>query len=690
MTVRNEAVFKRASEVLRSLYGDGAAFRDGQYEAIEATLTEKRTLIVQKTGWGKSLVYFTCTKLMREAGQGVTLVVSPLLVLMQNQVEAAEKMGIRCDVLNSTVKDRFSDILASLKRDETDLILITPETLFGDEVQRALKDVRIGLFVIDEAHCISDWGHDFRLNYGNLRSVIARLPANVPVLATTATANDRVIEDLEKQLGGKVYVSRGPLTRESLAIQVIRMPDKIDRYAWILKTVPLLPGSGIIYCLTKRDCRYLSDFLNDNGISARPYYSEGTEEGEQQNREAEKLFQNNEIKVIVATVKLGMGYDKGDISFVIHFQTPQNIVSYYQQIGRAGRNIPLAYVFLLCGKEDRDIIDYFIDTAFPTEDETDRLMDLIENNDGITLSRIREKMNIRNDRLAKALAFLENDGFIRKDDRRLYYATPKQYRYDREKYDKITAIRRAEAEQMKAVTETDRCYSQTVVWALDDKTATPCGKCANCLGRELYPSVVEEEYREIAIEYLNRIEIRIEPRKRWACKVAESTVIPFVNQVGLCLSRYGDAGYGEAVKQDKYSKAKRFRDELVAKSAEILLPLVKEKEIDCVTCVPSLRSDLVRDFAIRLAEALGLPFADLLQKTGARQQKEMENSEHQFRNAFESFSAVPSAKTPEKALLVDDIVDSRWTMTVCGFRLMEAGCAEVYPFALADSSLSED
>lgn len=227
---RNTAIHKQATEIIKELYGKDASFREGQYEAIEATMTQKRTLVVQRTGWGKSLVYFVCTKLMREQRRGVTMVVSPLLVLMQNQIEAAEKMGLKCDVLNSAVKDRRDDILSSLENNDLDLILVTPETLFAEDVQKRLRNIRIGLFVIDEAHCISDWGHDFRLEYGNLRKIVQQLPANVPILATTATANDRVIADLQNQLGDKVYVSRGPLTRDSLYIQVLNKPDKIERY----------------------------------------------------------------------------------------------------------------------------------------------------------------------------------------------------------------------------------------------------------------------------------------------------------------------------------------------------------------------------------------------------------------------------------------------------------------------------
>ena len=689
-TYRNPEIHAKATAIIKSLYGANASFRDGQYEAIEATMTQKRTLVVQRTGWGKSLVYFVCTKLMREQGKGVTMVVSPLLVLMQNQIEAAEKMGLKCDVLNSTVKDRREDILASLEDNELDLILITPETLFAEDVQTRLRNISIGLFVIDEAHCISDWGHDFRLDYGNLRKIVQQLPANVPILATTATANDRVIADLQKQLGDKVYVSRGPLTRDSLYIQVLNKPDKIERYAWILENVPKLEGSGIIYCLTQRDCDYLAEFLKKNKVSAAAYYSRDGEEGENLNHEIEEKFRTNKLKVIVATIKLGMGYDKGDIAFVIHYQMPSNIVSYYQQIGRAGRNIDKAYIFLMYGKEDEEILNYFINTAFPTEQETKKIVDYIGDRDGVRIGQIVSAMNIRKSRIDKALAFLINDGFIRKD-KGTYYITPKKFVYDREHYDAVTAIRKNEMEQMKRLAQTKECYSKYIVSCLDDKTAKECGHCSNCLGKEILPSAVSEKYIHIAEEYVNKLIIPIEPRKKWASSgVTRATKIEHINQTGFCISKYGDAGYGELVKQGKYAIEKRFRDELVGKSVEILKPFVQENKIRHICCVPSLRSDLVKEFTLRLASSLKLEFVDALEKTEARQQKEMENSAHQCANAYTSFWVKDGVRIPKNILLIDDVVDSKWTFTVCGYRLMEAGAEKVYPFALADSSNRED
>ena len=689
-TVYNQEIYNKAKAILSSLYGLDAEFRDGQYEAIEATMTKKRTLVVQRTGWGKSLVYFTCTKLLRSMNCGVTLVVSPLLILMENQLEAAEKMGLRCDVLNSTVKDRREDILAAIEQNELDLVLVTPETLFSEDVQRHIRNFKIGLFVIDEAHCISDWGHDFRLDYSNLRKIVAQLPENVPFLATTATANDRVVDDLCAQLGKNVYISRGPLTRDSLYIQILNKPDKIERYAWMLENIPKLPGSGIIYCLTQRDCDYLAEFLNKNHIPAAAYYSRDGEDGAALNKSIEEKFKCNKLKAIVATIKLGMGYDKGDIAFVIHYQMPSNIVSYYQQIGRAGRNIDKAYIFLMYGKEDEEILNYFINTAFPDENETDRIMEYIGNHDGVKVNQIIAENNFRKARIDKALSFLENDGFIHRD-KGTYYITAKKYRYNQEHYDAVTAIRRREMEQMKQLAATNGCYSKYIVTCLDDKDAHNCGHCTNCLGHELYPSTVTQKYLRTAEEYINGLIIPIEPRKMWEnSSVTKRSKIRLQNQPGVCLSKYGDAGYGELVKQGKYSKEKRFCDELVGKSCNILKPFIEQNHIRHICCVPSLRSEIVKDFSSRLAASLGITFVELLEKTDAEQQKTMENSSYQCANAYRSFALKENCVVPKNILLVDDMVDSRWTLTVCGYRLMEAGAEKVFPFVLADSSNREE
>ena len=641
-------------------------------------MLRKRTLVVQRTGWGKSLVYFISAKMLRKKKRGMTMVVSPLLVLMDNQREMAEKMNLKCDVLNSTVKGRRADIIESLKNDELDVIFVTPETLFSSDIQSSLHRFRIGLFVIDEAHCISDWGHDFRLEYGKLGRVISAMPPNVSVLAVTATANNRVINDLRTQLGDDVYVSRGHLTRESLHIQILRLDTKAKRYAWLLENLNKLPGTGIIYCLTKRDCEELSQFLNHYGLNTMPYYS-GNDDTI--NTEAIEKFHANKIKAVIATVKLGMGYDKGDISFVIHYQTPANIVSYYQQIGRAGRNISDAYAFLMSGgEEDERINKFFIESAFPTGAESRSIYRVISSGEGVRLSEIEASVNIRHSRVMKVLDFLENDGLIYREGY-VYYASAKTYVYDSKHYRQITRIRRQEMKQMQELISTNECYSRFIVNCLDDDEENDCGRCSNCLGHHVYPGLtLKLSTLKISEEWINSRVLVMFPRLKWP----DWKKIDYVNMNGICLSKYGDSGYGSMVREGKY-ETMRFSDELVERSAEVLMPLVNQKGVKAIAFVPSLRSDIVMNFASRLASRMNIVLYDALGKLPAEPQKDMENSAYQCENAMQSFY-VKIKRPPARIILVDDIVDSRWTLTVCGYKLMEAGCIEVYPFALADTS----
>lgn len=692
MEIENQSIYREASQLLKSVYGGNARFRDGQYEAIEATMLKKRTLVVQKTGWGKSLVYFICTKLKRSHGRGMTLVISPLLVLMENQMEMAKSMGLRCAALNSSVEKTMQEsIRQQMKSDKLDMVFATPETLLKKELRSVLPSVRIGLFVIDEAHCISDWGHDFRLEYGKLSRIISGEFSNVSILATTATANDRVVADLKAQLGNDVFISRGPLTRDSLHIQILPLENRIERYAWLLDNLPKLPGTGIIYCLDHVSCDCLADFLQQNGISAKSYYSRESKE-EALNQTAIDDFQHNRIKAIVATIKLGMGYDKGDVSFVIHFQSPASIVAWYQQIGRAGRNLKDAYVFLMTGREDNDIQDYFIRTAFPDKQTSEEIMNLISRSNGLTMQEIFAQINARYPQIKKALYFMESDGFIWKDstkDGTVYYSTTRKYVYPQKHYEAVTEVRKEEQQQMQKLIHTSKCLSRFAVNCLDDKAAPNCGKCANCTGRDVFPGLSISDGARQKARCFSYPAIVIEPRKKWPD--GKWILSKYRLQSGICLSKYGAPGNGELVKQGKYpSKGMpHFDDRLVSASAELLKKLIRENGITHITFVPSMRSNLVEDFTRRLSRATGLCFVPLLKKSPAKPQKEMQNSGFQCKNALNSFYAL-STVMPEKVILVDDIVDSRWTLTVCGYKMIEKGCSEVYPYALADSSYSEE
>ena len=676
----------RVYEILRESYGENAKFREGQKEAIDAVVNGKRTLVVQKTGWGKSLVYFLATKLLKEKKRdGITLIISPLLALMNNQIDSAKKLGINVKTINSDNKDEWDNIISDICDNNTvDALIISPERLANsDFVKDCLDKIknRVNLFVVDEAHCISDWGHDFRPDYRRIVKILQLLPSNVPVLATTATANDRVVNDIVAQLGENLVISRGELIRESLAIQVIKLQKKEDRLAWLAENIEKMPGSGVVYCLTKADCDLVTDWLNENDIKSEKYYADISKEDKAIVLEK---FQQNEIKVLVATVAFGMGYDKPDIGFVIHFQRPANIVSYYQQIGRAGRGIELAYAILLCGEEDEHINQYFINSAFPTEKDMNIVVDFITDNPGKSISEIKGALNIRANRVEKTLKYLTVGDDIYTEDvnrKKCYYKSAKKWKPDLERSEGITAIRYKEMQDMDEFTKQKGCYMKYIAEKLDDVNAKVCGKCSNCKGL-IFDETVGAETVQRAQQFIKSKFGVIEPRKQFPDKTKIEYEFQFKS--GIVLSNYADAGYGLAVQKGKYVDG-YFADELVDASAKILSEFIKNNNIEWITPVTSKRHPkLVPDFAKRLADKLGIGYFEGIKKFNAEEQKKFENSDGQYRNANDSFEIIQIKK--ENILLVDDMVDSRWTFTVCAMKMREKGSGDIYPFALANTA----
>ena len=676
----------RIYEILKESYGENAEFREGQKEAIEAVVNGKRTLVVQKTGWGKSLVYFLATKLLKEKKRdGITLIISPLLALMNNQIDSAQRLGLNVKTINSDNNDEWDNIISDICDDNAvDALIISPERLANaDFVKDCLDKIknRVNLFVVDEAHCISDWGHDFRPDYRRIVKILQLLPGNVPVLATTATANDRVVNDIVAQLGENLVISRGELIRESLAIQVIKLQKKEDRLAWLAENIEKMPGSGVVYCLTKADCDLVTDWLNENNIKSEKYYADISKEGKAITLEK---FQKNEIKVLVATVAFGMGYDKPDIGFVIHFQRPANIVSYYQQIGRAGRGIELAYAILLCGEEDEHINQYFINSAFPTEKDMNIVVDFITDNPGKSISEIKGALNIRANRVEKTLKYLTvgDDIYTEYVNRKKgYYKSAKKWEPDLERSEGITAIRYKEMQDMDEFTKQKGCYMKYIAEKLDDVNAKVCGKCSNCRGL-LFDETVGAETVQMAQQFIKSKFGVIEPRKQFPDKTKIESEYQFKS--GIVLSNYADAGYGMAVQKGKYLDG-YFSDELVDASVKILSEFIKNNNIEWITPVTSKRHpQLVPDFAKRLADRLGIGYFEGIKKFNAEEQKKFENSDGQYKNANDSFEIIQVKK--ENILLVDDMVDSRWTFTVCAMKMREMGSGDIYPFALANTA----
>ena len=691
----------QARDLLRqALDTADADFRDGQWEAIDALVNQqKKLLVVQRTGWGKSAVYFIATRILRDRGAGPTLIVSPLLALMRNQIEAAGRLHIKALSVNSTNREDWPALTQAILNNEADALLISPERLANDEfVQNVLLPVanRIGLLVVDEAHCISDWGHDFRPDYRRLVNVLRHMPPNMPVLGTTATANNRVLDDVCNQLGG-IQVQRGSLMRESLVLQTLRLPDQPTRLAWLAEHLPELPGTGIVYTLTRRDADQVADWLDRNGIEAKAYYGdvESPEfpDSNAYRQHLEDLLRNSQIKALVATTALGMGYDKPDLGFVVHYQAPGSVITYYQQVGRAGRAIDRAFGVLLSGREDKEIHEFFRRSAFPDERHVNAILKLLAESDGLTERQIEKSVNLRMSQIEKALKFLSVDSpapVIR--DAGLWKRTPVDYRMDREHVQRLTRQRVVEWQEVQDYIDSRECLMVFLARILDDPSPRPCGKCAQCLG---HPVVAETYSHARAVEaarFLKQSELPLTCRKQVATDAFRhygfrgNLPENLRAETGRVLSRWGDAGWGQLVAEDKH--AGRFRDELVCALAEMIRDRWKPDPMPTwVTCVPSLsRPHLVPDLAQRLAVLLGLPFVAAVTKVQANEpQKLQENRFRQCANLDGVFEVTGDIR-PGPVLLVDDMVDSTWTMTVVSALLRQAGAGPVLPVALATTS----
>ncbi len=667
---------------LETMLGPRAAFHEGQREAIEAVVGDgSRTLVVQRTGWGKSLVYWIATRVRRDQGHGPTLIVSPLLSLMRNQIEAADRLGLRAVTINSANRDDWDTIEADLVADRIDVLFVSAQRFANQDFNaRLLPGIRrsIGMFVVDEAHCISDWGHEFVPDYRRIGRLLPTLGPDVPVLGTTATANDRVVEDVARQLGDDVSVIRGPLARDTLHLDAIPLRDQAERLAWLAEHLPGMPGSGIVYCLTVADTQRVAGWLRGRGIDARPYNADIAPE------EREALEQDllaNRLKALVATVALGMGFDKPDLGFVVHYQRPGSPIAYYQQVGRAGRAVDSAFGILLSGREDDAIAEYFLSTAFPPAARMRDILAALEAVDSATIRSLQAQVNLPYGQIEKALKLLEVDGAVSRERGR-FVRTGEPWEQDEAWVAGVIEARRRELASMREYVDTDSCRMAFLGRLLNDPAAGECEHCANDGGvrwpRSVSPALVQE-----AVAYLRRDVRGIEPRKQWP----EGGKIARPNEIGRALCILGDPGWGRDVAHVVAAGPApdlRYPEHLAGAAFEVIRGRWRPSPMpEWVTCVPSTtRPGSVEAFATRLASALALPFSPCLTSAGGAPQAQMANSATQAANARVRIGVVPAAVRSGPVLLVDDLVDSRWTLTVAGDLLREHGGGPVLPFAL--------
>lgn len=670
---------------LKALTGQTkATFRPGQREAIEAlAFSRQRVVLVQRTGWGKSAVYFLTTRLLRDQGCGPTLILSPLLALMRNQLQAAARVGLRAESINSTNPAEHEALRLKLERNEVDLLLVAPERLANQEFVKSwlpLLTLNPGLLVIDEVHCISDWGHDFRPDYRRIKELANRLPPKVPILGCTATANNRVVSDVVEQLGAKLVTQRGPLDRQGLHLAVLDIPSQAARLGWLVENVPNLPRSGIVYCLTVADTRIVADFLNEHGINVLAYNGDDSNEWRVH---AEDRLLRNQVKALVATSALGMGFDKPDVGFVIHYQAPGTPITYYQQVGRAGRALPESFGILLRGHEDERIQDYFIDRAFPAASVVEQVLATItEAADPPRIGDIEATVNISRGRLETVLKQLEVDGYLSRNDRSGYVRTRRKWVYPHTRFDAITKLRRMEQAQMARYATTNDCRMRIIRALLDDSVDTSCGICDRCAGPR-FTTTVSRGIVAKARRFLRSVPIVIEPRTTWPMGL--SSVRGRINssqlvEPGRAACRLHDDEFGRTLRSD-LAAGKTFSEELIDQAVLTVKRWNPSPRPQWVTFVPSQRpGDPIERLAQAIAKRIGVPCHSVVRVAKKRPQSEMQNSAQQVMNTFEAFF-VESVPDTRPVLLVDDVARSRWTLTVVGRALRRAGATLVLPLA---------
>ncbi|MET8453228.1 RecQ family ATP-dependent DNA helicase [Streptomyces sp. NPDC005209] len=707
----------QADSVLARLVGDAtgtARLREDQWRAIEALVADRRrALVVQRTGWGKSAVYFVATSLLRSGGSGPTVIVSPLLALMRNQVEAAARAGIHARTINSSNTEEWDTIQAEIAAGDVDVLLVSPERLnnpdFRDQVLPKLA-AATGLLVVDEAHCISDWGHDFRPDYRRLRTMLTDLPPGVPVLATTATANARVTADVAEQLGtggaSDALVLRGPLDRESLSLAVLRLPDAAHRMAWLADHLDELPGSGIVYTLTVAAAEEVTAFLRQRGHTVASYTGK-TENAERQQAEEDLLA--NRVKALVATSALGMGFDKPDLGFVVHLGSPFSPIAYYQQVGRAGRGVEHAEVLLLPGKEDEAIWEYFASLAFPSEDLVRRTLDVLGRADGpLSLPALEPLVELRRSRLETMLKVLDVDGAVRRV-KGGWVATGQPWAYEAERYEWVARQRKTEQQAMRAYASTTDCRMEFLQRQLDDEGAKPCGRCDNCAGARFSADASTAALDAARVD-LGRAGVEVEPRRMWPTGLPAIGIdlkgrIPAGEQAspGRALGRLSDIGWGNRLRPMFAPQAPDVPvpDDVAQAVVGVLADWAKgpggwasgaddaqPRPVGVVTIASRTRPRLIHSLGARIAEIGRLPLLGSVDYAGEVSRVSRSNSAQRLKALDGALTVPPSLATALSeargpVLLVDDFTETGWTLAVAARLLRKSGAQGVLPLVLA-------
>jgi ATP-dependent DNA helicase RecQ len=668
--------------VIHRMAGAAAAPRDDQRAAVAALVDHRsRVLVVQATGWGKSAVYWAATSALRAAGSGPTLVVSPLLALMRDQVAAAERAGLLAATINSTNTDQWDPILERAFAGQLDVLLVSPERLanprFAAVLPRLLGEV--GLVVIDEAHCISDWGFDFRPDYQRLATSLMGVAPGTPVLATTATANERVTQDVAQQLGKDTLTFRGSLGRTSLHLSVIPHLSAMERYAWTADALAAIDGSGIIYTLTIAETERIAGFLTSLGHNVRAY--SGALEATERERIEDQL-RSNALKAVVATSALGMGYDKPDLAFCIHVGSPSSPVAYYQQVGRAGRALDDAHAVLLPSETDAQIWEHFATAGVPDESRVAAILDALHQGPASVLA-LEQSTAIRRGRLEGLLKILAVDNVVIREGS-TWRATGQPWTYDKRRWEALALVRQTEADLMRTYASGTTCLMRTLQTALDDPTPQDCGRCSVCLPsspqQQLFSAFPTAASLEAARAFTRGRDVIIEPRKLWPGGAKKGKIIG-CNE-GRALAFADDPGWGAEIDSMRDAAA----SEELRKAMVDVLGRWRRTWGDRPVAIVPLATHATGILTWSIAQHLGavgkLQVVDALSVSGRLPLSDVPSA-GQVAARVDNISLRSGVVVPHgPILLVDSHYRTGWTMTVGASLLRAAGATAVLPLVV--------
>ena len=657
-------------------------FHRGQHTIIEQLVQGRRILAIQQTGWGKSL----CYQMASLYYPYLTIVFSPLKALMRDQCQRCNDVY---DIPSAIVSSDFSEAendatLRQAVEGEIKVLYIAPERLSNIVWQNYISQMRISMIVIDEAHCISTWGHDFRPDYRRIVRLLDAIPKSTAVLALTATANKRVEVDILQQMGVGVQVLRGSMLRSNLHLHVIHVKGDQEKLSYLAEILPYTLGTGIIYTATRPDTEIVAAFLQCQGLAAE-YYHAGRDNDVRQ--EIEQKLMANHYKVVCSTNALGMGIDKRDIRFIIHYHIPGSPIQYYQEIGRAGRDGQVAQCVLLYDPEDLRIQEHFINQAKPASMQYATILSHLEANaGGLGQNEIMRITGFSQTATRIILKDLQDQGFIERDAKKRYFAaTDRPGQIDFSGYDIIRQQKLRELSDIQRYALHQGCYMTYLTTYLGDSLGSACGACGQCQPTNFFTMQVSESVQEATQRFLEDGYLpRIEKRG--------TTKTP-AHEAGWALSSHGTSRIGRLVRACKYENAGPFPLSLVARAVDVLRTRYPIAEINGVIGIPPTRSGtLVEDFARQVAAGVNREYLPVLVKVRETlEQKYLKNRLQKEDNVKGAFAVQsPELVAGRTILLIDDIYNSGRMLQEAGRTLIRAGARVVYPLTITRTLHSDD